>query len=81
MTSVDTLATFFGWCAVLNLGILFFALPFLTAGHRFVGRLHAKMFGVREEEARATFFRVFQQFRVGLVIFSIVPWLALKIMG
>ena len=36
--------------------------------------ISAKVFGVTREEATVTFFRVFQQYRFALAIFSIVPY-------
>ena len=81
MNSIETLATFFGLCAVINLGIILLGVLFFAVAHEWVGRISAKLFGVTNEEAKATFFRVFQQYRLALVVLNIVPYIALKIMA
>jgi len=80
MNSVETLATFFGWCAAINIGIILLGVLFFGVAHEWVGRISAKIFGVTNEEAKATFFRVFQQYRLALVVLNIVPYLALELM-
>ena len=47
----------------------------------FAGKLSAKMFGVTKEEAKATFFRVFQQYRLAFVVLNLVPYIALTLMA
>ena len=54
-------------------GVVFFAVA-----NEWVGRISAMMFGVTPEEAKATFFRVFQQYRLALVVLNIVPYIALR---
>ena len=81
MNSIETLATFFGWCTAINFGILMLGLLFFSVFHKFAGKLSAKMFGITEVDAKATFFRVFQQYRLALVVLNIVPYLALNIMA
>ncbi len=81
MNSIETLATFFGWCAVINIGIIMLFLVFLTVFHEGVGKLSAKMFGVTKEEAKTTFFRIFMQYRLAFVVLNLVPYVALKIMA
>ena len=81
MNSIETLATFFGWCTVISVGIgLFFVLVF-SLFHGVFTTLSAKMFSITTEEAAVTFFRVFQQYRLALVLLNFVPYLALKMMS
>ena len=81
MNSIETLATFFGWCAVINFGIILLGFLFFGFAHEFAGNLSAKIFGITKEEAKATNFRVFQQYRLMFVVLNVVPYLALKIMS
>ncbi len=81
MNSFETLAAFFGWCTVINFAILLVAVLFSSVFHEGVGKLNARIFGVPTEEAKATWFRVFQQYRLALVVLNVVPYLALKIMS
>ena len=81
MDSLETLTTFFGWCAVINFGILVLFLLFICLFHEWAGALFAKLFGITKEEAKATFFHVFQQYRLAFVVLNVVPYIALIIMG
>jgi len=80
MDSIETLATFFGWCTVINAGIVLLALSVFGVAHEWVGRMSAKVFGVTNEEAKVTLFCVFQQYRLALVVLNLVPYVTLKIM-
>lgn len=80
MTSMETLATFFGWCTILNVGVVLIILFFISVFHEFGGDLSAKTFGVTKAEAKATFFRIFMQYRVAIAALNFVPYVALKIM-
>jgi len=77
MSSIETLASFFGWCAVINLGIM---LALLLRGI-IVRKLAMKVFGVSEEEVRAAYMNLFLQYRSATLVLSVTPYIALKIMG
>ena len=81
MNSIETLATFLGWCAVINVGMGLLFVVVFSVFHEVFARISAKMFGITQEEAAVTFFRVFHQFRLALLILNIVPYVALKIMS
>ena len=81
MNSIQTLATFFGWCTVLDVGLVLLALLLVSIFHDGIGTLTAKMFGVTNEEAKATLLRTFMQFRIAVAVFNVVPYVALKIMA
>ena len=81
MTSIETLTTFVGWCAVINIGVLVVALLPLSVFHEGVGTLSARLFGVTPEEAKVTHFRVFQQYRLAIVVLNIAPYIALRLMA
>ncbi len=76
MTSIETLATFFGWCTVINAG---FMLALLVRG--IVARkLAARLFRVSEEEIRTAYMNVFVQYRSAILMLNVTPYIALKIM-
>ncbi len=76
MTSIETLATFFGWCTVINIGIM---LGLLVRGI-VVRRLAVRFFCVSEEEVRTAYMNVFMQYRSAILILNVTPYIALKIM-
>ncbi len=76
MTSIETLATFFGWCTVINAG---FMLALLVRGI-VVRKLAARLFRVSEEEIRTAYMNVFVQYRSAILMLNVTPYIALKIM-
>ena len=81
MNSIGTLATFFGWCTVINIGMVLLFLLICGLFHEGIAELLGKIFGVPKEEAKATLFRVLQQYRLMVVVLNLVPYIALKIMA
>ena len=83
MNSIETLATFFGWCVVINIGILLAFLLGMSVVNKdgFFIKLSVRIFGNTKEDTLATMFRVFQQYRLLFVVFNAVPYIALKIMA
>ena len=81
MNSIETLATFLGWCTVINVGVILLGALFFGVLHEGIGEISARIFGITREEAKTTFFRVFHQYRVAVAVLNAVPYIALKIMG
>ncbi len=77
MTSIDTLATFFGWCSVINIGIL---LALLLRGI-ILRKVAAKVFDVTTEDVKAAYMNVFMQYRNATLVLNVTPYIALKIMA
>ena len=46
MMALDTAATFFGWCTVINVGFIVVALVAIALMHDFAGNMAAKTFGI-----------------------------------
>jgi hypothetical protein len=77
MASIETLATFFGWCSVINIGFL---LALLLRGFA-VRKLAVRVFGVTAEEVKTAYMNVFMQYRNATLVLSVTPYIALKIMA
>ena len=81
MSSIETLTTLLGWCTVINIGLLLFAALAWIPVKEVVAEFGGRMFGVTKEELKVTFLRVLMQFRAGIVVLNLVPYVALKIMA
>jgi hypothetical protein len=81
MNSIETAATFFGWCIVVNIGGILLALLVLSVFREGLAAINAKLFGITKEEAKATLFRAFQQYRFAVAFLNVVPYIVLKIMS
>lgn len=81
--SIEALATFFGLCSVINIGLILLLLLLTAVSNKedFPFDVISKIFGITKEDVKATHFRVFQQFRVAVLMLNIVPYIALQIMA
>ncbi len=81
MNSIQTLATFFGWCTVINFGLLLFAGLAWILLKEVVAGFAGALFDVTEAEMKTTFLRVLMQYRAAIVLLNLVPYVSLSIMG
>ncbi len=79
MDSIETLATFFGWCTVINIGFLLGLLVRGIVMRRL--KLAEWAFGISEEEVKTAYANVFIQYRSAILILNVAPYIALKIMA
>lgn len=73
------LTALFGWMTLLNTMFLVFASLVLVAGRQWVTGLHARLTGVPAEQIPALYFAWLGAYKRGVILFNLVPWLALLI--
>ena len=81
MSSIKSLATFFGWCTIINIGLLIFAALAWMVVNDGASQIGASMMGISAEQVRVGFFDGLMIYRAGIFLFNLVPYVALKIMG
>jgi hypothetical protein len=79
--TVEMLRAFFGWCTLINFGVMFIALFFMTLLRGWTTRIHAKMFGIPEEEVLKAVYLVMVGYKTAVFLFCFVPYLALRIIA
>ena len=81
MHDIDTLRSFLGWAALLNYAVLiaWFA-AFKLAGDALY-RLHARWFRITRETFDALHYGGMAVYKIGVLLFFMVPWLVLRILG
>jgi len=81
MASIDSLAEFFGWCTLINVGLLMLTFLFITAARPLIVGLHSKLFGIAEAELPAAYLQYLAIYKIGIILLNLVPYIALKIMS
>ena len=81
MTSLQAVTTFFGWMTVINFVFLAVTTIAVVAMREFITRLHGKMFGMDPEDVSRDYFRYIAQYKIAIIIFSLVPYIALRLMS
>ena len=81
MNSIESLATFFGWCSLINIGVLVFTTVVLVLMKEAISNMHARLFGVKQEELPQVYFAYLGHYKVAILVLNLVPYLALKLMS
>jgi len=80
MSSIETITEFLGWCSVINIGLLILASIFLVIVRGPISKIHTKMFGLSEADISRAYFQYLAQYKIAILVFNLVPYVALKIM-
>lgn len=75
------LANFLGWCTLLNLGMLVLTTIVLVAGHTSIARIHSRWFNLPPSEVSTLYFNYLANYKILILVFNLMPYLALRIMG
>ena len=81
MNTIEAMREFLGWCSVINIGILILATIKLVLFRGPISSIHAKMFNLDESDLSRAYLQFLAQYKIALLVFSIVPYFALRIMS
>lgn len=74
-------AGFFLWCTILNGGVLILGFLAMVLMGDFVYRMHTRVFRMPRETFNAVFYGLLGLYKLLILVFCLVPWLALLIAG
>ena len=81
MFDIATVTTFLGWCTVINIGFLMFSTLFVAFLNEWIINLHSKMFGLEKAELPMMYFKYLGNYKILIIAFNLVPYIALNIMS
>lgn len=81
MNTIEMVKEFLGWCSVINIGLLMFSAISVVILRTRVSRIHAKMFNLEESYISRAYFQYLAQYKIAIIVFNIVPYIALSIMN
>ncbi len=79
--TVEMVRLFFGWCTLLNVGLLIWWFLFFWLGHDLMYRYHGKMFKLSVQTFDAIHYGGMAVFKIGIFVFNLIPYLALAILA
>lgn len=79
--NVLMLKEFFMWMTVINVIIFIISALFCMLLKDFIGRMHGKMFGISPEAVQTALYGYLGVYKIVFIVFVLVPWLALLIIG
>ena len=78
--NIETVREFLGWCTVINFGMFFFGVIKVLSIRDWASKVHANMFQVDEASVRQAYFLYFVYYKIAIIVFNLVPYIALRIM-
>ncbi|MES0372484.1 MAG: DUF6868 family protein [Mariprofundaceae bacterium] len=77
--TVDLLLGLLGWSTVINFGLLLWWSLWIIFAHDFVYRMQSRWFRIPVEKFDAINYAGMAFYKITIVVFNIVPYLALRI--
>jgi len=77
--TVETVRELLLWSAVINYGVLLLWFMVFTLAHDWLFRLHGKWFRISVEQFDATHYVGMAIYKIGVLLFALVPYIALLI--
>ena len=68
-----------GWCSLINVALLLIWFLFIVFAHDWIFRIHTRWFKLSSEKFDAIHYAGIGLFEMTIVIFNVVPYLALRI--
>ena len=69
------------WCTLINYGILLVWWLFFMLAHDWMHRVHGRWFHLSREQFDALHYAGMPIFKIGILLFNLVPYIALYIVG
>ena len=79
--SLEIIRDAFAWCILINWGLLLWWFLFITLAHDWMYGFHTKWFKISVETFDAIHYAGMALFKIGIILFNLVPYLALRIVG
>ncbi|MGB7069431.1 MAG: DUF6868 family protein [Pyrinomonadaceae bacterium] len=79
--NAETLRSFFAWCSVIDIGILLVWFSIFMFAHNWASRVSERWFGLSLDKFNSINYMGIMLFKVGIYLFNLVPYLALRIIG
>lgn len=79
--TMSQLTELLGWAAVINITYLVIATCMIVVMKDRVISIHRKLFDIDEKTLRLKYFSFLSNYKMATLVFSVVPYIALKIMG
>jgi hypothetical protein len=79
--ALETVTEFLGWATILNFAILILSTMGIVSIRGFISRVHGKLFGLESADLSRAYFLYLAHYKICVIVFSFVPYLALKIMA
>ena len=79
--TIEIIRKVLAWCAVMDIVLLVWWFIFIALAHDWVYRLHSKWFNISVETFDSIHYAGMALFKMGTLLFILIPYFALHIVG
>lgn len=79
--NIELMREFLLWCTVINFGILMVWFLFFVVARDWMHRFHGKWFRMSDERFDSAHYTGMAIFKIGIILFNLVPLVVLHIVG
>lgn len=81
MIDMAVMTEFLGWCTAINFSMMLFS-TLLTTGRlgEWTRTVHSNLFGINTDRLSLAYFRFLANYKLLVIVFNLVPYLALTFM-
>ena len=78
---IDTVRAFFMWCTIINVALLTVSFVMCACAGDWVYRMHSRWFSISKESFDVIIYSILASFKTLIILFNLVPYVALVIVG
>lgn len=78
---IQTLTSFFMWCTIINAGFLLFLTLIFMLTPDLAYKMQSRFIPISRETFNTVFYSFIGLFKVFVLVFNVVPWIALLIIA
>ena len=76
---IQKLTAFFKWCSIINIGLFFLSMLMVLAASDFIYSMHGQLFNMPRDAFDVVIYELFGVYKILILIFNLVPYIALRI--
>ena len=81
MNTLEAVTAFFGWTTVINFVLLFVSSTMVITIRGAISKIHGRMFGLETADLSRAYFQYIAQYKIAIIVLSLTPYIALRIMS
>jgi len=78
---ITTLKDFFLWCTIINAGVLIYSSLMCICLKDWIYSMHSKFFSISRDAFNVAIYSFLGVFKIFVIVFNLVPYIALAIVG
>jgi hypothetical protein len=79
--TIEVTRSFLLWCTVINYGVLLVWFLAFVFAHDWILRIHGRWFRLSRDQFDAPHYAGMSIFKIGIILFDLVPFIVLSILG